>query len=77
MIKLLKWISFVNWELLCSDAKFQIFYTVDNPSKDWYGGSGYITKDMVVKGLPGPSDDALILVSFSVTFHLTSSKYGI
>ncbi|GFY99771.1 FAD/NAD(P)-binding oxidoreductase [Actinidia rufa] len=40
------------------DDNTQIFYTVDNPSKDWNGGSGYITKDMVVKGLPGPSDDA-------------------
>ncbi|PSR84488.1 NADH-cytochrome b5 reductase-like protein, partial [Actinidia chinensis var. chinensis] len=30
--------------------------------KDWNGGSGYITKDMVVKGLPSPSDDALILI---------------
>ena len=55
----------------------------DNPSKDWNGGSGYITKDMVVKGLPSPSDDALILVSFSVTLHPTfhivdsSSKNGI
>ncbi|KAH7850023.1 hypothetical protein Vadar_026632 [Vaccinium darrowii] len=40
----------------------KIFYTVDNPSKNWKGGSGYISKDMVVKGLPAPSDDTLILV---------------
>ncbi|KAK4404129.1 NADH-cytochrome reductase-like protein, partial [Sesamum angolense] len=40
----------------------QIFYTVDNPTKDWLGGKGYISKDMVVKGLPSPSDDTLILV---------------
>lgn len=42
----------------------QIFYTVDNPTKNWRGGAGYISKDMVVKGLPAPSDDTLILVSF-------------
>ncbi|PSS13835.1 NADH-cytochrome b5 reductase-like protein [Actinidia chinensis var. chinensis] len=48
--------------LAASYPNLKIFYTVDNPSKDWNGGSGYITKDMVVKGLPGPSDDALILV---------------
>lgn len=43
----------------------QIFYTVDNPTKNWRGGAGYISKDIVVKGLPGPSDDTLILVSFA------------
>ncbi|GFY99779.1 FAD/NAD(P)-binding oxidoreductase [Actinidia rufa] len=48
--------------LAASYPNLKIFYTVDNPSKDWNGGSGYITKDMVVKGLPGPSDDALILL---------------
>lgn len=44
-------------------VKFQVFYTVDNPSKNWKGGSGYISKDMVVKGLPAPGDNTLILVS--------------
>lgn len=46
----------------------QIFYTVDNPTKNWKGGAGYISKDMAVKGLPSPSDDTLILVSFA--FHV-------
>ncbi|CAH9102938.1 unnamed protein product [Cuscuta epithymum] len=40
----------------------KVFYTVDDPTKDWRGGSGYISKDMVVKGLPSPSDDTLVLV---------------
>lgn len=44
-------------------AKFQVFYTVDKPSSDWRGGAGYISKDMVLKGLPGPGEDSLILVS--------------
>lgn len=44
-------------------AKFQVFYTVDKPSSDWRGGVGYISKDMVLKGLPGPGEDSLILVS--------------
>ncbi|CAI9782479.1 unnamed protein product [Fraxinus pennsylvanica] len=39
-----------------------VFYTVDNPTKDWHGGTGYIANDMVKKGLPGPGDDTLILV---------------
>lgn len=41
----------------------QVFYTVDNPSKSWKGGKGYVSKDMVIKGLPAPGDDTLILVS--------------
>lgn len=43
----------------------QVYYVVDKPSSDWRGGSGYITKDMVLKGMPAPSDDTLILVSCS------------
>ncbi|KAL0382873.1 UNVERIFIED_CONTAM: NADH-cytochrome reductase-like protein [Sesamum calycinum] len=48
--------------LAASNPNLKIFYTVDNPTKDWLGGKGYISKDMVVKGLPSPSDDTLILV---------------
>lgn len=36
---------------------------MDNPTNDWTGGKGYISKDMAAKGLPGPGDDTLILVS--------------
>ncbi|WVZ12734.1 hypothetical protein V8G54_017264 [Vigna mungo] len=48
--------------LATSHPNLKIFYTVDNPTKNWRGGAGYISKDMVVKGLPAPSDDTLILV---------------
>ncbi|XAR66923.1 Cytochrome-b5 reductase [Bertholletia excelsa] len=48
--------------LAASHPNFKIFYTVDNPTKNWKGGSGYTTKDMALKGLPGPSEDTLILV---------------
>lgn len=48
--------------LAASNPNLKIFYTVDNPTNDWLGGRGYISKDMAVKGLPSPSDDALILV---------------
>ncbi|KAJ1390214.1 Riboflavin synthase-like beta-barrel [Sesbania bispinosa] len=48
--------------LATSHPNLKIFYTVDNPTKNWKGGAGYISKDVVVKGLPGPSDDTLILV---------------
>ncbi|XP_030549994.1 NADH-cytochrome b5 reductase-like protein [Rhodamnia argentea] len=48
--------------LAASHPNLKIYYTVDNPTKNWKGGKGYISKDMVVKGLPAPSEDALILV---------------
>ncbi|CAN6457240.1 unnamed protein product [Victoria cruziana] len=48
--------------LSASHPNFKVFYTVDNPSKNWKGGSGYISKEMILKGLPCPSDDTLILV---------------
>ncbi|RRT85421.1 hypothetical protein B296_00006144 [Ensete ventricosum] len=39
-----------------------VFYTVDKPSKNWRGGAGYASKDMVLKGLPSPGEETLILV---------------
>lgn len=48
--------------LATSYPNLKVFYTVDNPSKSWRGGTGYISKDMAIKGLPGPSGDTLILV---------------
>lgn len=48
--------------LATSHPNFKVFYTVDNPSKNWRGGVGYVSKDMVTKGLPAPGDDTLILV---------------
>ncbi|KAH7289887.1 hypothetical protein KP509_30G022700 [Ceratopteris richardii] len=48
--------------LAAKNPNFKVYYTVDKPTSDWNGGSGYITKDMVLKGMPTPSDDTLILV---------------
>lgn len=48
----------------CALWNIQVFYTVDNPTNDWRGGIGYVSKNMIVKGLPRPGDDTLILVSF-------------
>ncbi|KAK6126226.1 hypothetical protein DH2020_040024 [Rehmannia glutinosa] len=62
--------------LSASNPNLKIFYTVDNPTKDWLGGKGYISKDMAVKGLPGPSDDTLILVCGppGMMNHISSDK---
>lgn len=48
--------------LAATHPNLKVFYTVDTPSKNWMGGTGHISKDMAVKGLPAPSDDTLILV---------------
>ncbi|GMJ07476.1 hypothetical protein like AT5G20080 [Hibiscus trionum] len=48
--------------LAASHPNLKVFYTVDNPTKTWKGGAGYISEDMVTKGLPGPAEDTLILV---------------
>ncbi|XP_068343017.1 NADH-cytochrome b5 reductase-like protein [Pyrus communis] len=48
--------------LAASHPNLKVFYTVDNPTKSWIGGKGYISKDMAVKGLPAPGEDTLILV---------------
>ncbi|KVI11639.1 Ferredoxin reductase-type FAD-binding domain-containing protein [Cynara cardunculus var. scolymus] len=48
--------------LAASHPNLKVFYTVDNPSKYWVGGTGYISKDMASKGLPAPSNHTLILV---------------
>ncbi|OAY82958.1 NADH-cytochrome b5 reductase-like protein [Ananas comosus] len=48
--------------LAASYPNFKVFYTVDKPSKNWRGGVGYVSQDMILKGLPGPGEDSLILV---------------
>ncbi|GJN05662.1 hypothetical protein PR202_ga23311 [Eleusine coracana subsp. coracana] len=48
--------------LASSYPNFKVFYTVDKPSNDWRGGVGFVSKDMILKGLPGPGQDSLILV---------------
>lgn len=41
----------------------QVYYVVDKATrKDWQGGVGYITKDMLRTHLPPPSADNLVLV---------------
>jgi cytochrome-b5 reductase len=41
---------------------FKVFYVCDRPSKDWKGGRGHINKDVLLKALPSPCNDSLILV---------------
>lgn len=36
--------------------RFRAFYVLDNPPKDWTGGKGYITKDLLKTVLPEPKE---------------------
>lgn len=37
--------------------RFKAFYILDNPPKDWTGGSGYITKELLKTVLPEPKEE--------------------
>ncbi|KAF3676950.1 NADH-cytochrome b5 reductase 1 [Capsicum annuum] len=50
--------------LAATHPNLKVFYTVDNPTNDWRGSIGYVSKDMIIKGLPPPGDDTLILCLF-------------
>jgi cytochrome-b5 reductase len=39
------------------DGRFQLHYTVDRAPEGWKYSTGFITKDMIEKHLPGPSSD--------------------
>ncbi len=41
--------------------RFRAFYVLDNAPKEWKGGSGYITKDLLKTVLPEPKDENIKL----------------
>lgn len=41
--------------------RFRAFYVLDNPPKDWTGGKGYITKDLLKTVLPEPKEENIKL----------------
>lgn len=41
---------------------FDVHYVLNKPKDDWKGEVGYVTKDLVERYLPKPSDDSRILV---------------
>lgn len=42
--------------------QFKVFYLLDNPPKEWNGGVGYVTQDIMQKYLPNPKDDGTQLL---------------
>ena len=49
-------------ELAAKHDQLTVFNTVSEPTEDWQGGEGYITKDTVQEHIPAPGDDVLVLV---------------
>ncbi|KAH6609262.1 nadh-cytochrome b5 reductase 2 [Trichoderma cornu-damae] len=41
--------------------RFRAFYVLDNPPKEWVGGSGFITKELLKQVLPEPKSDNIKL----------------
>ena len=49
-------------EEMSKDKSAQVFYTVDRPSENWKGFSGFVTEDMLNSCIPSPSKDHLIIL---------------
>jgi len=47
-------------EAASTDPRIKIYYTLDTPPNDWKGFSGFVTKEMLKKTMPYPTNDALI-----------------
>ena len=41
--------------------RFSVYYVLNTADKDWQGGIGFITPEMIQKHLPAPGDDIAIL----------------
>ncbi|KAF5827986.1 hypothetical protein DUNSADRAFT_18392 [Dunaliella salina] len=42
-------------------GQLKVLYVLNNPPKDWKGGAGFITPDMIKSTLPAPGPDSLVL----------------
>lgn len=63
-------------DLARNHKNFHVYYTVDNPSEAWKMGSGYITREMIDRHMPEPSEDHLIMVCGppGMMNHISGSK---
>lgn len=41
--------------------RFKVFYLLDKPPKEWVGGSGYVTKELLKTVLPEPKEENIKL----------------
>ncbi|KAF2279819.1 NADH-cytochrome b5 reductase 1 [Westerdykella ornata] len=48
--------------LAAKDARFRVYYVLNNPPEKWDGGVGFVTADMIKEKLPPPSPDTKILI---------------
>lgn len=43
-------------------SNFKVYYVLNNPPKDWQGGVGFVSKDMITKHFPAPASDIKVLI---------------
>lgn len=49
-------------EITAHHENIKVHYVLDKPPKDWTGGSGYITSELLSQFLPGPAAENKLLV---------------
>lgn len=49
-------------DMASKHKNFSVYYVVDKGDKDWKGGVGYVTAEMLKEHLPGPSNEHIVLV---------------
>ncbi|KAF2725328.1 ferredoxin reductase-like protein [Polychaeton citri CBS 116435] len=49
-------------QLAAEDAKFRVYYVLNNPPEKWDGGVGFVTADMIKERFPAPAKDIKILL---------------
>ncbi len=52
--------------------KFNLRLIIDKDEEGWNGGVGYINKDMLIKYIPKPSEETIILVCGPPIMHKSS-----
>lgn len=49
-------------ERAAKHKNFKVHYVLEKPPKDWEGSVGYVSKEVIQKYIPAPSDDNLVMV---------------
>lgn len=49
-------------ERAAKHKNFKVHYVLEKAPKDWSGSVGYVSKDIIQKHIPAPSNDNLVLV---------------
>ncbi|GBC04426.1 hypothetical protein RclHR1_05680011 [Rhizophagus clarus] len=61
--------------LAAKHKNFRVYYTLDKPSEDWTGGSGFVTPEIIKKYCPPPADDVKILLCGPIPMVSAMAKH--